>query len=154
MPHPSYGFALGAGVSSDTWRFSLVVAEWLRQSLSAERFPGYGAELDQQSASLALCRAIRLPPFEIAPCLTTTLERVVARGTGTHITARSESAIWLAPGAAVQGRLYLASWFSLLAVINGEVEASRPQISIDGIGKIGQLGPAALTVTVGPEWIL
>ena len=154
MPHPSYGFALGAGASVGTWRFSLVAAEWLRQSLSAERFPGYGAELDHQSATLSLCRAIRSQLFEVAPCLTATLERVVARGTGNHITARSESATWLAPGAGAQGRLYLASWFSLLAVIGGEVEVSRPQISIDGIGNIGQLGPAAFTVTVGSEWIL
>jgi len=153
-PHPSYGFAFGAGVSSDTWRFSLVAAEWLRQSLTAERFPGYGAELDHQSASLALCRAFRSQRFEVAPCLTATLQRVVARGFGNHISPRSESTAWLAPGAGAQGRLYLASWFSLLAVINGEIEASRPQISIDGIGNIGQLGPAAFTVTVGSEWIL
>jgi hypothetical protein len=154
MPHPSYGFALGAGVSRGTWRLSLVAAEWLRQSLTAERLPGYGAELDHQSATLSLCRAFRWQRFELAPCLTATLEHVSARGTGNHVTPRSESALWVAPGAGAQSRLHVASWFALFAQIDGQIEASRPQIAIEGLGNIGQLGPAALSVTVGSEWIL
>ena len=57
-------------------------------------------------------------------------------------------------GAAIQGRLYLASWIRLLAAVGGQVELSRPRISIKGLGSVYQFAPAALTLALGLEWIL
>jgi hypothetical protein len=57
-------------------------------------------------------------------------------------------------GAGVQGRLYLASWLRLLAAVDGQVELSRPQISMKNVGSVYQFAPAALSVAVGLEWIL
>jgi hypothetical protein len=154
LPHPTVGFGVAGGAAFEDWRFSLQLTEWLAQDLPAPDLPGYGAHVALLTAGAGVCRAFRAPPFEIAPCLTLSLEHVTARGVGDHITPHTQATTWLAPGAGAQARLYLASWFSVMAAVNGQVETARPRISIDGVGDIDLLGPAALTVTVGPEWIL
>ena len=82
------------------------------------------------------------------------LEHISARGTGADITSRSEQTTWLAVGAGAQGRLYLATWFSLVLGVDALIETARPVIAIDGVGDLARSGPAALTITLGPEWIL
>jgi hypothetical protein len=154
LPRPSWGVALGAGVSYESWRFLIQGAEWLRQNMPAKDIPGYGADIDRATVTLRTCRAQRASVFELAPCVVLSLERVSARGTGAHVAPRSEQATLLGVGAGAQGRLYLARWFSLTVGVDAQIETSRPQLSIDGVGAVGQLGPAAFTVVVGPEWIL
>jgi hypothetical protein len=154
LPRPSWGAALGAGVSYESWRFLLGGAEWLRQNMPAKDIPGYGADIDRATLTLRTCRAQRVSLFELAPCVVLSLEHVSARGTGAHVAPRSEQATGLGVGAGAQGRLYLARWFSLIVGVDAQIETSRPQLSIDGVGAVGQLGPAAFTVVVGPEWIL
>jgi hypothetical protein len=154
LPRPSWGIALGAGVSFESWRFLLEGAEWLRQNLPAKDIPGYGADIDRATVTLRTCRAQRVAAFELAPCVALSLEHVSARGTGAHVAPRSEQATLLGVGAGAQGRLYLARWFSLILGVDAQIETSRPQLSIDGVGTVGQLGPAVFTVMVGPEWIL
>jgi hypothetical protein len=82
------------------------------------------------------------------------LEHISARGTGEGIIPLSKQATWLSVGAGAQGRLYLANWFDVLLGVDAQIETARPLISIEGVGNLGQLGPAAFTVTMGPEWIL
>ena len=154
LPKPSWGVALAAGASYDNWRFSLGGAKWQRQSVPAGDFPGFGADVDRLTATLRACPTQRFSVVELAPCLALSLEHASARGTGTHLASRSEQASWLALGGAAQARLYLAPWFSLVVGVDALLEASRPQISIDGVGNVAKLGPAAFTVMVGPEWIL
>jgi hypothetical protein len=62
--------------------------------------------------------------------------------------------IWLGLGVGVQASIHIFSWFSLALTADGQVEASRPRISIDGVGAVDQGAPAAFTATLGPEWIL
>jgi hypothetical protein len=154
LPKPSWGLGLAGGASFESWRFLLGGTVWRRQDLAAEDSSGYGAEVDRMTGTLKACRAIRHSALEVAPCLVLSLEHISARGTGADITPRSEGATWLAVGAGAQGRLYLASWFSVLVGVDAQIQTARPTISIAGVGQVKQLGAAALTVTLGPEWIL
>jgi hypothetical protein len=54
----------------------------------------------------------------------------------------------------VQARYHLAAWLALLAGFDATIEGSRPRIKIDGVGRVGQLGPAAAKIALGTEWIL
>jgi hypothetical protein len=62
--------------------------------------------------------------------------------------------IGMTAGAGVQARLYLASCIRLLVAAGGQVELSKPQISIDGVGSVFQFAPATLIIASGLEWIL
>ena len=154
LPKPSFGLALGGGIALGSWRFAVSVTDWLPQEVRPSSLEGYGATVELQTASWGVCRAFRVPPFEVAPCLDASLLHLSARGTGTHVTSRSRAATWFAPGAGAQARLSLSRWFSLAAAVNGEFELARPRIAIQGAGQIDQLGPAAATVMLGSEWIL
>jgi len=153
LPEPSWGVAFAGGLSYERWRLLLGGSAWLRQNVGTQA-PGYGAEIDRVTGTLRACHALRRSAFEVAPCLVLSLEHISARGTGPDITARSEQTTWLGVGAGAQARLYLASWVSVLVGIDAQIETARPVISIDGVGKLGELGPAAFAVTVGPEWSL
>ena len=154
LPKPSWGLAFAGGASLDDWRVLLGGAAWLRQSITAEQSPDYGADIDRLTGTFKACRAINRARFEVAPCLALSLEHIAVRGTGAGVTARTEQATWLAVGAGVQGRLPLTSWLSVLVGADAQIETARPVISIDGAGEVKQLGFAAFTATVGPEWIL
>ena len=116
-------------------------------------FQQYGADVNRATVTLLGCRALLLSRFEVAPCATLSLEHLAARGTGTHTRARTAHATWLSPGLGVQARAYMAPWLSLMIGLNGELETSRPQLSLDGLGHVTGLFPAAGTITVGSEWI-
>jgi hypothetical protein len=154
LPDPSWGVAFAGGVSFDSWRISLGGTAWRRQDVASEQAPGYGAEVARLTGSFRACQALTHSTFEVAPCLVLSLEHISARGTGGDITARSEQATWLGVGPGAQGRLYLASWFSLLLGVDAQFQTARPVISIGGVGNLGQLGSAAFVTTLGSEWIL
>ena len=154
LPKPSWGIAFNGGVSFESWRFLLGGTAWRRLGMEREQSPGYGAEIDRLTGTLKACHAFRRSAWEVAPCLLLSVQHISARGTGPDIASRSEQTTWLAVGAGAQGRLYLANWLSLLVGVDAQIETARPVIAIDGVGDLGQLGPAALTVTAGPEWIL
>ncbi len=155
LPGTDFGLGLAAGASFGSWRALLEGEKWLVNSLPAEGFPEYGADVDRATATVRVCRALQLSPlFEVAPCLLLSVEHISARGTGEGIISRSQKATWVAPGAGAQGLLSVTSWLRVVATIDGRIETSRPEIAIEGVGSVDQLGPAALTITLGPEWIL
>jgi len=154
LPRPSLGGALAAGVLLHRWRILAEAGLWLRQELSVDTPPGVGATVDRIDAGLRACRAFPFGRFELAPCLVVSLRHVSARGRGVHVAAQTAASTWVAAGAGVQARLELASWLSLLASVDARVEGSRPRIIVDGAGRVGQLGPAAVKMVIGPEWIL
>jgi hypothetical protein len=41
----------------------------------------------------------------------------------------------------------------LILKVGAQFETARPRIAIDGVGVVGQVGPAEATLAVGPEWI-
>ena len=154
LPRLDWGVSVAVGVSYSNWRFWLEGSEWLKQEVPSKDFPGYSAHVKRATASLRGCRASRFSAFEIAPCLVVSLERMTATGAGDNVTPQSQHMTWLTLGAGVQGRVYLGSRFSLVLSVDGIIEASRPRLSIAGVGFVGQVAPLALTATVGPEWIL
>lgn len=154
LPGPSYGLALAFGVSLYRWRFSVAGSGWLRQALTANDQPGVAANVDRLTARIRGCRAIVVAPLEAGPCLTFAVEHISARGLGAHVAPRTANATWVAAGLGVQARLHVTSSVGLAGGIDVEIEASRPKISIDGVGSVGQLEPGAVTMTLGPEWIL
>ena len=154
LPRPDWGVSLAVGASYVNWRFWLEGIEWLKQEVPSKDFPGYSASVKRASASLRGCRASRFSMFELAPCLVVSLEHVTASGTGENVAPQSQHVNWLSAGVGAQGRVYLANWFSLTLSVDAIIEASRPRLSIGGVGLVDQIAPAAFTAMVGPEWIL
>ncbi len=154
LPNPSFGLGLAGGVSFADFRFLLEGEKWWEQSVASEDFPGFGADVDRITVTARGCRELRWQRFTVAPCLTLSIEHIRAVGTGPELEPRSQRATWLAPSAGVQGLLHLTSWLSLVASLDAHIEASRPQITIDGLGDVAELAPAAVTIIVGSEWIL
>jgi hypothetical protein len=154
LPEPVLGFGLGGGVSFPDWRLLLEGQKWLEQSVPAEDFPGFGADVERLTVTLRGCRAFRWERVALAPCLFLSLEHLTASGTGPDVAPSSQETSWLAPGAGVQGVLLLTSWFNLVASIDGRIETARPRITIEGVGDVEQVAPVAVTVLLGSEWIL
>ncbi|MEO6601578.1 MAG: hypothetical protein ABIQ16_17010 [Polyangiaceae bacterium] len=165
LREPSLGGAISGGLGLDRWRFLARGTVWLPQHVSATSDQGgesfgftgtqtYGADIRRTTGSLLACRALWLSRFEVAPCLKVSLEHLSARGTGTHIAARTDGATWLAGGLGLHARAFLAPWLSFVLGIEGELESSTPQLSLAGVRNFEKQLPAAGTVTVGAEWIL
>jgi hypothetical protein len=154
LPQRTIGGGLALGLDYAKWQWQIKAITWRRQSVPAADFPGYGADVDRISADFWACREFRSDWLGFSPCLTVGVERVSARGTGQNIVANTQNAIGMTAGAGAQGRLYLASWISLLIAAGGQIEVSRPVIFLGGVGSVYQFSPAALSFTVGLEWIL
>jgi hypothetical protein len=154
MPEPSLGGALAIGLWIDRWRVLAEGTLWQRQELTAKTHLPASAHVDRFAATLRTCRTFPFSRFELAPCVHISLQHVAARGNGPHIAARTEASTWVAPGVGVQARYELAAWLALLAGVDARIEGSRPRIAIDGVGRVGQLGPAAVKVALSLEWIL
>ena len=154
LPHTTFGGGLALGLEHAKWQWQLKALSWQRQTVPAPDFPGYGADVTRIAADFSACREIRSSWVGFSPCLTAGMERVSAGGTGKDLASSTQAALGMTAGAAIQGRLYLASWVRLLAAVGGQVELSRPQISIKGLGSVYQFTPAALTLALGLEWIL
>jgi len=153
LPKPALGAAFAGGLSLEQWRWVMQERAWLSQTLSASGGE-VGAEVEHVDATLWTCRALGSTRLEAAPCFTLALQHVVARGSGAYVQPRTATATWLSVGLGVQARYAFTPWLNILAGIDGQIEVSRPQVAVDGWGKVGQLAPAALTITLGPEWIL
>ena len=154
LSQPSLGGAVAAGLWLDRWRILAEGNLWLRQKLSVTTPLPAAANVDRIAATLRLCRTYPFGRFELAPCLQLSLQYVSARGTGPHIAPRTETSTWVAPGVGAQARFELSSWLGVLGSIDAAFASARPRIAVDGVGRVGQLGPAALKIALGMEWIL
>jgi len=151
---PGFAGGVAVGASIDRWRFLARGALWLpAHEATPADFQPYGAETRRTSVTLSACRAVFLSRLELAPCATLSLQHLVARGEGAHIAAHTAQTTWAALGLGAQARLQVAPWLSLFLGIEGEVETSRPQLILDGVGPVETLLPAAATISAGPEWI-
>ncbi|HTA89685.1 MAG TPA: hypothetical protein VK745_08925 [Polyangiaceae bacterium] len=155
LRQPSLGLGLAAGASFERWRVLAQGTLWSRQHATATNLlDEYGADLDRFGIGLRGCRNLSSGRFELAPCLTVSLQHLSARGNGAHVTPLSNDATWIAAGVGLRLGVLVAPWLRLVAGIDGEVETSRPEIGIADIGSVERLLPVAATITVGPEWIL
>jgi hypothetical protein len=167
LPQASRGWGVAIGLDYASWQLQLKAAYWLRQSVPAPGFPGYGADIDRVGATFWGCRELRVAWFGLSPCLTVGLDRTSVRGSGRNIAPSRKYAMVMTAGAGAQGRIHLTSWLALLASVGGQVELFRPQISIgphEPQGSSTYLQPqhefavyqftlAVLSAAVGVEWI-
>jgi hypothetical protein len=161
LPRRVLGVGLSLGLKYTNWQLQLKGISWQRQNVPAPGFPEYGADVDRIGAAFWGCREFRGSWFGFSPCITVGLERVSASGTGRNIARSTEHAFGMTAGVGAQGRIYLASWICLLMAVGGQIELSRPQISIGGETtaytsyrfEVYQFAPAALSVAAGLEWI-
>lgn len=154
LPRPSIGSLLGAGVVFERWSFLAEGGAWRRQTIRAHDQADAGASVRRIEGAARSCRAIPFGRFQVAPCLRVSLQHIWTLGTGVHVASRTAEATWLAAAVGVQARYQIVHWLRVFGGIDAHVETSRPRISIDGVGSLGQLWPVALTITVGSEWIL
>jgi hypothetical protein len=154
MPRPSFGLGLAAGVQLARWRLLVDGNLWLKQSLPASDPTTVGAQAERVDAGLLVCRSVLLERIELAPCTGVSLEHMWARGTGVRVAARTAESTWVAAGVGLQARFVLTDWLGLIAGVDGQFELARPSVTIAGFGRVGQLGPAALRLNFGAEWIL
>lgn len=154
-PKPGFGLAVAAGAALDRWRFYAEGKLWAAQTATTTRLlDRYGAKLERFSLGVRACRGWGGPVLELGPCALVSLQHLSIRGEGPRITPRNSSASWIAAGVGVQLRARVSPWLSLVAGVDGELELSRPQVILDGIGLVEQLGTVAATAMVGSEWAL
>lgn len=154
LPHVTAGTGLAGGLAIARFRVYLEGQAWLAQQLSANGVSTLSAQLQRASVNVRACRAFGSARWELAPCIAIHVEHLWARGSGPHLNARAAQTTWLAAGVGAQARYAITSWLGILARADVQLELSRPRLSVDGLGTIGQLGPAALTLTLAGEWIL
>jgi hypothetical protein len=159
LPQRARGIGLSLGLEYEHWQGQLNGISWQRQAVSAPGLPGYGADVDRIGATFWGCREFRASWVGFSPCLTVGLDRVSARGIGRNIAQNTQRAFGMTAGAGAQGRVHFASWLRLVVGVGGQIELSRPQISVGGEEPayefaVFQFAPAALSVAVGLEWIL
>ena len=155
LPQPARGIGLSLGLEYARWQLQLQGLSWQRQSVPAPDFPGYGANVDRIGAAFWGCREYRRSWFGFSPCLTVGMERVSATWHWPEHCSEHAHAIGNDRGrrrsrAAPSGQLDPR----LLMAVGGQIELSRPQISMNGVGSVYQFAPAALRVEVGLEWSL
>ncbi|HYQ46793.1 MAG TPA: hypothetical protein VER11_32710 [Polyangiaceae bacterium] len=154
LPDASYGIGLGAGARHDAWRFLIAGTLWLAQDYEPGSFVGYSAHFRRMSGELSACHGFQIAGFELAPCLLFTVDDVAARGSGVGISSSNPHTAWLSIGAGLQGLWSLGSRAALVFGVNGRAATSRPRFVSDGVGEISQVGPAALGIVLGCEWLL
>jgi len=159
LPQLARGLGLSLGLEYESWQVQLKGISWQRQNVPAPGFPGYGADVNRIGAAFWGCRELRSSWFGLSPCLTVGLERVSARGSGRNIAKSTKHAFGMTWGAGVHGRVHLASWIRLVMAVGGQIELSRPQISVAGEERayqfdVYQFAPAAFTAALGIEWSL
>ncbi|HEX3773840.1 MAG TPA: hypothetical protein VHV51_05200 [Polyangiaceae bacterium] len=149
LPKPSLGGAFAAGLALDRWRFLAEGALWQKQ-IAQTTFQSvrYDAGIAHFSGRLRGCRALTRSRFEFAPCLTLTLKHISATGSGPHIVPSTRTSTWLAPGVTAKLGFHVAPWLSLIATADAALETARPEISLAGVGRVGQVAAAAATITI------
>jgi hypothetical protein len=155
LPGDAVGLGVGAGVSVANFRLLAEGERWATSNTSATYLADeYTARIERFGVNLRACRAWVETQLELAPCAVLGLRHLAASGSGPHIAPQTDRATWLALGAGLRARWQLAPWLGVVLGADAELELSRPEIRIAGVGIVRQLAPAAFTGTVGFEWIL
>lgn len=154
LPAPSYGIGFGAGLRYDAWRFLLSGTLWLAQDYEPGPFVGYGAHFGRVGGELDVCRGFRSAYFELSPCVLLALDDVSARGTGVGLSSTNPQTAFLSVGAGLQGLWELTHNLGLIFGVNGRIATSRPRFVSEGVGEISQVGPAAVGLVLGCEWLI
>jgi hypothetical protein len=155
VPGLSAGITAAVGLQLERWRFLAGGTFWLAQhATKSVASQEYGGDIHRVTGQLHVCRAGMVGgALELAPCAGLYAHHLWARGTGAHIATRTATATWLAVALGAQARLHATPWLAVVVGVSGEVETSRPRLSLEDVGRVEQLLPVAATMTVGTEWM-
>lgn len=153
LPRPSVGAGIGAGARYEQWQLLATVHAFLPQTVWSRDFPGYGADLTRLNAELWGCRGFQLARVELAPCITTSFERMSGSGVGQDVTARTSQVVWMSAGAGAIATWFILDSMAIAVGAGGRLELSAPEVVIEGLGKLHQLAPARFTSSLAMEWI-
>jgi len=167
MSQVSRGLGGGVGFSFDRWRFLAEGKLWATQhETTSSRGYEYDVELERFTGTARGCRAFFGERLEFAPCALISIHHLSTSGSGHSLVPQTGTATWAAVGVGAQARFLITPWFGLLAALDGELELSRPEVSVslppNGSQEpapvpspvvVERLAPAAATLTLGTEWI-
>lgn len=163
MPQLSRGIGLAAGFSYDGWRFLAEGKSWASQRETISNLgEEYGIEFGRYTVGARGCRSVFGARFEVAPCMLMSLHHVSVRGSGRNLVSGSDAATWAAVGIGVQARVLITPWLGLVASVDGELQLSRPEVSMmlpaqgsefTAVIGVRRLEPVAATLAIGPQWI-
>jgi hypothetical protein len=165
MKRVSRGFGGAAGVSFDHWRFLAEAKFWASQHETISNLGDeYDVELNRSTVGARACRSVFGARFEVAPCVLMSVHHLSVRGSGPNLVpgADDDAATWAAVGIGAEARLLITPWLGLVAGLDGELQLSRPEVSVSlpparlpfpsGV-PVERLAPVAATITVGSQWI-
>jgi len=148
------GLGLGAGLFLGGWEVLAEGKLWASQRATVTHLKDdYDVDLHRFTVGVRACRRLSSARVELAPCMSMSVQHLSVRGSGPNLVPQTDSASWLAAGVGARARLKVVPWFGLIAGIDGELEFSRPEIALKGVGSVQRLAPAAATITFGSEWI-
>ncbi len=154
LPKPSIGLGAGLGFSYDEWSVGVSGRVYSEQTLWSDLVtPDAGAVAHRAVLEMWVCRGFRSGSVELAPCLSAGLDHIVTRGTGADVQPQSARSSSVLLGVAGAGKFYLANWLAVAASATLGLETARPKITISGLGEVQTLGPVAVSLALGPEWI-
>lgn len=154
LPEPCFGIAAGLGVALGHWRLLAQARLWLPQDITAKDDFSVHAKVKRASFDARACFTFAWSTVELDPCLDVTVEHAWVRGSGSFVASRTARVTWIGVGAGAQARVHVFDGMSLLAGLDAQLEGNRSTITVRDFGTLGQLGPFALTLTLGSEWIL
>jgi hypothetical protein len=159
----SKGLGLAAGVSFDQWRFLAEGKLWASQRETVANLGNeYQVGLDRFTLGARACRSLFGARFEFAPCVLMSVHHLSVQGSGPSLVPGTDAATWAAVGIGAQARFLVTRWLGLVVGVDGELQLSRPEVSISlpAAGSpeptaipVQRLAPAAATLTIGSQWI-
>jgi len=165
LPELSLGLGAALGVSFDRWQFLVEGKLWASQRETIINAAEHELEFNRFTVGARGCRGLLGPTFELAPCLLTSVHHLSVQGGGDNLAPNTDTVTWAAVGLGAQARLLVSPWFAFIAGIDGEVQLSRPEVSItvpaQGITPfptlvptvVERFAPVAATITIGSQWI-
>jgi hypothetical protein len=154
LPEPCFGIAAGFGVALGRWRLLTQASWWLPQDIAAKDDFSVHAKVKRASFDARACFTFAWSAVELDPCLVVTVEHAWVRGSGAFVAPRTARVSWISAGAGAHARVHVFDGMSLVGGLDAQLEGNRSTIAVTGFGALGQLGPVALTLTLGSEWIL
>ena len=151
LPRPAGTFGLGLGWRSDDFRVLLVGRRAVEQSIASNAQPDAKADVRRMTLELWACRSWRRGIVEGGPCLLLAGERTAASASGLGTTATDASVLSFGVGPGMAGEVHVTRWLALAAHANLLLETSRPRLLLGGLGEVGKLGPASLSLGIGAE---
>ncbi|HYP77702.1 MAG TPA: hypothetical protein VER12_17145 [Polyangiaceae bacterium] len=165
LPELSKGLGGALGISFERWQFLVEGKLWASQRETIISAAQHELEYDRFTVGARGCRSFLGPVFELGPCLVTSVHHLSVQGSGNNLKSSTDTVTWAAVGLGAQARLLVAPWLGFVAGIDGELQLSRPEVSItepdQGTGGfpvpvpkvVERFGPFAATITVGSQWI-